>query len=266
MTDDASERAVAGSTWLRALRRSKQGSHTIVCFPHAGAGVLSVAKLARSIPDRFGLVVAVLPGREPGDQVSPPRRAAAAGAKLAGDIAKHIRQGDLTEPVVLLGNSYGSLLAFETARSLQSMPDGGLGADTLRLIVSGFRSPAVPPAEPPLFRLPTRDLFADLAERYGVPVGDLAAAGLYDIETALRADLEACDTYRFGDGPRLRHRIDVLRMTRDPSVSHADLRAWQDVTSGNVVITELDADHFPWASQPDLVAATVETLTADVES
>lgn len=266
MSDNASDCATSESSWLRTLRPAESGSPTIICFPHAGGGVLSAAKLARSIPDRFGLVVAVLPGREPGDTAVPPRRAAVAGAKLAGDLADHARQGGAAEPLVLLGNSYGSLLAFETARSLQAVTDTALGADAVRLIVSGFRSPSLAPAEPPLFRLPTRELFADLSERYGVPLGDLAAAGLYEIEAALRADLEACDTYRLGDGPLLRHRIDVLRMTRDPSVSHADLRAWCDATSGQVVITDIEADHFPWASRPDQVADAITSLIADPRS
>ncbi len=246
---------------MRILRPSSSNV-TIVCFPHAGAGILSVAKLARSIPDRFGLVAVTLPGREPGDNVAPPRRAAAAGSKLAGDLATHIKYDDGSARLVLLGNSYGALLAFETARSLQALPDVHLDPDTVQLVVSGFRSPSLPPSEAPLFRLPTPDLFAELADRFGVPVDELEAAGLYGLEDALRADLEACDTYRVGDGPMLDNRIDILRMTQDPSVSRPELRAWQDVTTGPVVTTDVEAGHFPWTSQPDAVAAVIVSLTA----
>ena len=250
-------------TWLRVLRSPASSPATIVCFPHAGGGVLSAAKLARSLPDRFGLLTVSLPGRGAGDTASAPRRAAEAGSKLAGDLAECIKGGDLSKHLVLLGNSYGSLLAFETARSLQAMPDLVLDPSMLRLIVSGFRSPSLPPSEPPLFRLPTQDLYAELAERFGAPVADLEAAGLYGLEDALRADLEACDTYRMGDGPKLDSRIDVLRMTQDPSVSPAELRSWQDVTTGSVVMTEIPAGHFPWVSHPDAVAKAIIALTAD---
>ena len=254
---------MCSGSWLRVLRPSASSKVTIVCFPHAGAGILSIARLARSIPDRFGLVGAVLPGREPGDDAAPPRRAAAAGRKLAGDIAEHIRQPGKAERLVFLGNSYGALLAFETARSLQAMPDVRGDPDAMQLIVSGFRSPSLPPAEGPLFRLPSEDLYAALADHYGLMLGDLAAAGLYEIEETLRADLEACDTYRFGDRPLLSCRIDVLHMTQDPAVSYADLRAWHDVTGGEVVITSLDCGHFPWTTDPALVADVIVSLIDD---
>ncbi|MEM7120956.1 MAG: alpha/beta fold hydrolase [Pseudomonadota bacterium] len=237
-----------------------------MCFPHAGGGVLSAAKLARSLPDRLGLLTVTLPGREPGDTAAAPRRATEAGSQLAGDLVECIKSGDVSEHLVLLGNSYGSLLAFETTRSLQSTPELIFDSKALRLIVSGFRSPSLPPSEAPLFRLPTQDLYTELAERFGVAVADLEAAGLYGLEDALRADLEACDTYRMGDGPKLENRIDVLRMTQDPSVSLAELRSWQDVTTGSVVMTEIAAGHFPWVSQPDAVAAAVIALTADFEA
>lgn len=239
---------------------------TIVCFPHAGGGVLSVAKLARSLPETLGLLAITLPGREPGDTTSTPRRAAEVGSKLAGDLAECIKSSDLSRRLLLLGNSYGSLLAFETARSLQAMPDLPFDSTALRLIVSGFRSPSLPPSEPPLFRLPTPSLFAELGERFGVPVTELEAAGLYGLEDALRADLEACDTYRMGDGPMLANRIDVLRMTQDPSVSPAELRSWQDVTTGSVVMTEIAAGHFPWVSHPDAMAAAITSLTGDFDT
>ena len=202
-----------------------------------------------------------------GNRATPPPRHAApteAGSRLAGDLVECVKRDGLSEHLVLLGNSYGSLLAFETARSLQSMPDLVLDPRALRLIVSGFRSPSLPPSEPPLFRLPTQDLYTELAERFGVPAADLEEAGLYGLEDALRADLEACDTYRMSDGPKLENRIDVLRMTQDPSVSPAELRSWQDVTTGSVVMTEIPAGHFPWASHPDAVATAIIALVTDI--
>src|SRR3546814_17466026 len=65
------------------------------------------------------------------------------------------------------------------------------------LIVSGFRSPTLPMADTPLYRLPSLQLRAELRARFGA-VADAASTpwegGL--AEQALRADLQACDTYR----------------------------------------------------------------------
>ena len=260
MRQRASDPHVHTSSWLRVLREAASGQRTIVCFPHAGGGVLSVAKLARSIPERFGLTVVALPGREPGDQTSPPRRAAAAGRKLADDIAAFSQHSAGRVRLVFLGNSYGALLAFETALSLRPISDAIDSSPAIRLIVSGFRSPSLPPADAPIFGLPTEDLLAELAQRFGLSSGDLARSGLFNLESALRADLEACDTYRHRSGSTLDTRIDILHMTQDVSVSPAELRAWQDVTTRPIVTTKLDCGHFPWATDPDALAGAVVSL------
>ncbi len=263
MHQHSSDPGIANPCWLNVLREAEPDSPIIVCFPHAGGSVLSVAKLARSIPERFGLVAVALPGREPGDQDQPPRHAATAGRKLGGDVAALFNRRRSGERVVLLGNSYGALLAFETARSLQAMSDGAGPPLPIRLIVSGFRSPSLPPADAPIFGLPSQDLIAELCQRFGLPAGDMTITGLFDIEDALRADLEACDTYRCRQGSTLDARIDVLAMAQDASVSRAELQAWQEVTTASVVVTDLDCGHFPWSTHPEAVADTIVALIDD---
>src|SRR5690606_20621871 len=95
------------------------------------------------------------------------------------------------QPLIFVGNSYGALLAFETAARLVDT-----AIQPTRLVVSGFRSPSLPSAETPLYRLPLGQLRAELVARFGIAGGDGVDWGCAGLEQALRADLEACDTYR----------------------------------------------------------------------
>src|SRR3546814_8531190 len=82
------------------------------------------------------------------------------------------------------------------------------------LVVSGFRSPVLPCSETSLYRLPRRQLRAELAARFGIAPGDGAEWAGAAVEEALRADLEACDTYRHAHTDRLAVPIDVLHIDR----------------------------------------------------
>src|SRR3546814_18281712 len=94
-----------------------------------------------------------------------------------------------------------------------------------RLVVSGFRSPVLPCSETSLYRLPRRQLRAELAARFGIAPGDGAEWAGAAVEEALRADLAACDTYRHAHTDRLAVPIDVLHMRADPSVTPHELRS-----------------------------------------
>lgn len=193
-----------------------------------------------------------LPGREKGDPIAPPRRASLAASAIADTLAAGRAS---PSPPVFLGNSYGALLAYETARALVRR-----GETEPRLIVSGFRSPLLPPAEGPLFSAPPALLRSELAARFGVSGRDLDRMASDLFETALRADLEACETYRHEGGDRLTRRIDVLAMSDDPAVSHEELLAWQRASSGGVRLQPVSGQHFCWNLQPAEVAAAVVRL------
>jgi surfactin synthase thioesterase subunit len=251
-------------SWLRTLRQPSVMDATVVCFPHAGGSLLSVAKLMSWLPDRVRLAVAALPGREPGDDSPAPRRATIVAERLASQIVEMLDGDDPQTPMIFLGNSYGSLLAYETALSLQTAAATAAGPDRLRLIVSGFRSPSLPPTDSPLHRLPSSGLLNELLERFGLTTADLDAIGLTQIESALRADLEACDTYRRRDDAEpLTTRIDVIWLKQDVSVSYDELEAWQDVTATPIRIIELASGHFPWHANPRAVAALVDSALSD---
>jgi surfactin synthase thioesterase subunit len=234
--------------WVVTAREPQAGAPTILCFPHAGGTVLSVAQLLRHLPMHLGVRVLNLPGREGSDAHPPLRRATTAAAAIAAKLAA----GD-SVPEVFLGNSYGALLAYETARVLVRS-----GRAEPRLMVSGFRSPLLAAAEASLFAAPRAFLRSELAARFGVGGEELAALEHYEV--ALRADLEACETYRHAGEICLKRRIEVLALTDDPAVTASDLMAWKGVSAGGAMLHEVRGQHFCWAHQAGEVATEVQRL------
>src|SRR3546814_13263383 len=92
-----------------------------------------------------------------------------------------------------------------------------------RLVVSGFRSPVLPCSETSLYRLPRRQLRAELAARFAISPGDGAECAGAAVDEALRADLAARDTCRHAHHARSAVPIAVLPMRPDQSVTPAGL-------------------------------------------
>lgn len=203
------------------------------------------------LPAEYGVMVASLPRGGDMDDASPPNRAAQAVDGLErGFLALSEADGSgAPDRLVLVGNSYGALLAYEMAHRLARR-----AIAVERLVVSGFRSPVLPCSDAPLHRLPRQRLFAELAARFGGNAGPGADWAADMVEPALRADLEACDTYRHAHGDKLAAPITVLHMRADSSVSLDELQAWQAVTAASAHIEHHDLGHFPWATHPGAVA------------
>ncbi|AEC21910.1 thioesterase [Pusillimonas sp. T7-7] len=259
---DNSEKLTARQwQWLLRVRGAVPGQPTFVFFPHAGATPLSVGRLASLLPRAAGVIVAVLPrGSELDDGVPLLRVTDAAQGVAQGMITLLDADAAGSTRLVLVGNSYGALLAYETAWRLVRA-----AVSIERLIVSGFRSPILPLADTPLYRLPLAQLRSELSARFGVPpdAGPAAVWGGELAEQALRADLQACDTYRHQHDESLPIPISVLHLTGDASVSLEDLKAWKAVSRFPVSLTPCDAGHFPWAGQPDAMVRTLLELVAD---
>ncbi|RAI45733.1 thioesterase II family protein [Rhodoplanes roseus] len=226
------------------MRRPHGAAHLIVAFPHAGGSVLSGARLARSLPDRVGFATVALRGHDPLMSDEPDRDLNTIARQIAEEIAA-IAPACPTK-LVLLGNSFGALLAFEVARELELRPVNAHDRPDLHLVVSGFRSPSLPPSDPPLHRLPMTHLRAELNERVGQIFKDLDPVASDRQDAALRADLEMCETYRLSTPTRLHCAVTAIHLLRDVSVSAEELAAWQEVGATPIRIVALDAGHFPW--------------------
>ncbi|HEY0330325.1 MAG TPA: thioesterase domain-containing protein [Rhodopseudomonas sp.] len=224
----------------------------IICFPHAGGSVLSCIGLAAALPDALAIATVALPRYQTGPRVTD------AAAAVAEEIA--LTLGDHSAGLTLLGNSFGALLAFETAVALERLE--APVASRLHLVVSGFRSPSRPPSDAPLHRLPRARLLAELRECFGAVGPDLGDLRGDAQEAELRADIEACETYRLGTTPPLRCALSVIRLLADPSVSDEECQAWRDICAGPVCFRALESGHFPWTGATAALAGLVTELIA----
>ena len=116
-TPDARRPVAAPTPWLPVQRRAGAGTGpgtVLICFPPAGAGAGFFREWAGSLPG-IRIVPVQLPGREERFGETPEEDAAA----IARNIATAIAAEGWDRPV-LLGYSYGALLAFETALRLEA--------------------------------------------------------------------------------------------------------------------------------------------------
>jgi surfactin synthase thioesterase subunit len=144
-------------------------------------------------------------------------------------------------PLVLYGHSLGSLLAFETARMLESRDRAVLG-----LIVSGRRSPTVRPPQGVEMGVTDDDGIVDAMRR----MGGIDSSLLHDpdvlelILPALRADFRLAASYAPESGSVISCPITVLNGHADPSVSKADSESWRAHTARDCVTYEVSGGHF----------------------
>lgn len=248
--------------WLAQLRPACIGEPMYLFFPHAGGSPLSAGAFAAALPQTSGVMAVNLP-RVHADGPLPKRVTQAVGPLVAviqswlADSTPHPQ----CQRLLLVGNSYGALLAYEVARQLTD-----LALPVERLIVSGFRSPAALPTDTPLYRLPSDLLYAELRSRFGSTPRSPSDEHL-SLEEALRADLEACDTYRHAAVAPLPIPVEVLHMIDDPSISLQDLQEWQAVTAHPLRVSRVRGGHFPWATEARTLAPLITQLlqSGDVE-
>jgi surfactin synthase thioesterase subunit len=147
--------------------------------------------------------------------------------------------------IICYGHSFGALIAFETARAIQNIDADGV----CLLVVSG----SVAPGE-----LTGRIGF--FPEEYrSVPVTDIPDSVFEDFLRAhsnstlgkdllevlvlqLRQDLTHYQNYRFVDGRRLTCPILVINGT-DEHFSEKKLKAWEQLSSGEVTFQVLPGNH-----------------------
>ena len=143
-------------------------------------------------------------------------------------------------PTLFFGHSFGSLVAFELARRLES--DGRAPSC---LIASARRAPHLPMAHPPLHELSDPDFLVGMHRYCGTPWAILHNAELMDLTLpALRADFRAFETFNFRASAPLDVPTVVLRGRQDQSMSVDAAFAWNEVIKPEIQVHEVDAGHF----------------------
>jgi len=164
----------------------------------------------------------------------------------------------LDRPFAVLGYSLGALVAYEWLRRLQA-EDGPAPA---HFFACARRAPHLRSRGPPLHRLSTDELVAELERRFDA-IPDLLLGEPELLERfllPLRADLRAVETYAHVEGEPLACSLSAYGGLRDPDVPEAELQAWSSHTRGRFRAEQLDAGHF-FLGEPRLRNLVLDDLT-----
>lgn len=221
-------------------------THLLVCLPFAGAGASFYRN--EQAPAGVDLLPIQLPGREErfADDAYPDLAAAVA------DIAAQVRRSAAPgQRVLLLGHSFGAILAFEVARTLGSVVD--------HVYVSGSPDPWNPRAERAAGL--TDDEFVAQVETFaGYTHPTLAHPELRQIILpALRSDVAMHESYLAAPDAVIAAPITALRGADDVLVAEADLNGWKQATTGEFSLRMFPGGHMYLA---DGLTETLEFIAA----
>ncbi|MEU0506659.1 alpha/beta fold hydrolase [Nocardia sp. NPDC005998] len=228
-----------GNSWLRRLSPAPgDGSHKLVCFPHAGGSAISFGRLAEGVGSEYEVLAVQYPGRQ--DRRREP---------LVGNISDLV-DGLLPDLVAavgdvqdfsLFGHSMGSVVAFEACRRLEHE----VGASPKVLFASGRRAPSAAPPELRVHLLGDRELAEQLVRFGGTPSALLEDPEFRElILSIVRNDYRAIETYECSPDAMVSSPIVAIVGDRDPDASFAEIEVWGSHTSGSFLAKSFPGGHF----------------------
>jgi len=165
------------------------------------------------------------------------------------------------EPFVVVGHSYGTVLAYEVTSRLIAR-----GIRPHRLVVMSFPAPDRLTHQTQLHTLDDRALVQQVDELFGGMPADILndAASLKFFVPGLRLDLGLLERYRpDGDPPALPIAVTAMVGTDDRAVDLADVQRWNLFVEPPVRMQTLPGDHFfPLTRLPEVIDAAVWDLPA----
>jgi pyochelin biosynthetic protein PchC len=235
---------VTASPWLRSASGSRPVC--VVVFPHAGGAASSYRRWHGLADEHVGVQVVQYPGRE--DRVHDPLLASV--ARLAEGAAAALR-GLPAGRLILIGNSFGGLVAYEVCRLLGA-ERGYAGLD---LFVTACPAPQQP--RPAVSGFDDATLVSWLCEfdaaNEPLRIPELAEIAL----PSIRADLDAAANYEWSPDPVLDCPITALVGTEDPHVDVSSVQGWAACTLGELAVRSMPGGHFFVGDEPDSVLAYV---------
>lgn len=213
----------------------------MICFPPAGAGAGFFRDWHDSLP-RTRIVPVQLPGRE--ERFSEPPMADA--KEIATEVAAAIMAEQWPE-VVLLGYSYGSVLAFETARQLEAE-----GMTRVSAVLACARAAPGDVARETTADWPDADLLAYVRGLGGLPPEVDAEPAFLDLLVPIfRADFRANDLYEVNPSSKINAPIVTIAGISDPAMDNGRGEAWGKLTRTCHQLVNVEGGHFFVLDNPE---------------
>jgi len=238
------------TNWFVNLLPKPEAKIRLFFFPHAGGGPVVFAPWLPQLPSAIEGWTVHLPGR--GSRYSEP------AYKELRPLVERLSQAIeplLDQPYALFGHSFGALVAFELARSLRRC---GLPRP-VTLFVSACGAPHLPDPHPPIHALPNAQFLKALEKFNGLSPELLRQPEVMDLFLpALRADVQAFETYIYPPEPPLKCRIVAFGGTDDPRLSREGLEAWAVQTDAAFQLQYFPGDHFFIHTAREAIIASIE--------
>ena len=207
-----------------------------ICFPYAGGTSSVFHDWQQHLGERVRVVPVLLPGRGLRLHEAPysvPRPFGLRRGRRA-----HRAPARRSSP--LFGHSMGALLAYEVASELR---DRGI-PEPLHLFVAGSRAPHLY-GDRADHRLDDDALLEVLRDLGGLGVGSAVRSTYLERRLpALRADLKACELYKWTARPPLHCPVTAVSATDDPIATEPQMTSWRSYTAGPFHQLRLPGNHF----------------------
>jgi medium-chain acyl-[acyl-carrier-protein] hydrolase len=219
----------------------------LLCFPYAGAGAAVFRLWPNHLPEYVEVVSLHPPGR-----AHRLREPLLTRVEAMVEVAFEIFRDLLDRPFAVFGHSLGAVVGAEFVRVAS-----GAGLEAAHLFVSS-RPPFLQLTRQ-LHNLADPDFISAMHERYqGIPKEILADEDLVELLLpALRADIEALETFVHTGRAKLGCPTSVYGGEADPTVSLADLQAWNQEVLAPCDIRLFAGDHFYLNTQAKALLADV---------
>lgn len=222
----------------------------LIWFHHAGGHGASYQSWRSLFPPEWDCVFLEYPGRGAQAHLAPARTMAQLADALLATAALL-----LDRPYALFGHSMGSLVALEFARRAQALH----GRAPCWIGVSGHHAPQHDSTlRYRLHRLSEPALAQTLALLGNDPLAFLNEPAQRSAALALlRADLEACETYRAAPAPVLDCAMSAFLGAADPMVSLAQMQPWSALANGAFHLRQFEGGHFYLTAHKRALAACI---------
>lgn len=233
--------------WLACRERRPAAAYRLYCFPHSGGSAGEFVRWADGLPD-VEVLGLQLPGR--GARLAEP-----AYTRMMPLVDAIVSGVAFRGPYAFFGHSLGALVAYEVAQVLQA--SGFRPPD--RLFVSACPAPHLPRLDPPIHRLPNRELATMIAQEYGsLPTEIAENPELMDLLLpAHRADFELVETYAYEAGDPLECPLTVVGGTED-ELGVSELTAWAAHSTAALDLELMPGGHFYLREQQERLLALID--------